>query len=296
MSKVSVVMPSRNDRYLFNTVEGLLEQSSNNTEIIVVLDGPTEFLIPKESGRVQILKNEVPEGMRSSINKAVKASSGDYILKLDSHTIMGKGFDDILLSEYEEDWIVTTRRYELDTSVWGRMDIEPVDYFYTSCPWTHSKMFLIQSCPWVSRTRNRQNVLIDEQMTIHGAMWFMSTNLFTNFFGELDNEGYGGFAGEPLEIGMKAWLGGKKLMVNKNTWYAHPHYKKGEGPNYSVRSTNMYQGLIWGAHYWIENRWEQRIHNFDWLIDKFWPLPLENTRCNGEKYYWPEDWRKYYNG
>jgi len=45
------------------------------------------------------------------------------------------------------------------------------------------------------------------------------------------------------------------------------------------------------AHYWVENKWDERIHDFDWLIDKFWPLPTENSRHKLEKYYWPDEWR-----
>jgi len=55
-----------------------------------------------------------------------------------------------------------------------------------------------------------------------------------------------------------------------------------------------YQDHAHSAHYWTENKWEGRVHNFDWLIDKFWPLPTEHNRHRIEKYYWPDNWRKFY--
>lgn len=35
--------------------------------------------------------------------------------------------------------------------------------------------------------------------------------------------------------------------------------------------------------YWWYNRWEERVHDFQWLVDKFWAInPLPD---------WPEAWR-----
>jgi len=37
------------------------------------------------------------------------------------------------------------------------------------------------------------------------------------------------------------------------------------------------------ADYWLGNEWSKRIHDFDWFIDKFYPMPT-----------WPENWRELY--
>jgi hypothetical protein len=30
----------------------------------------------------------------------------------------------------------------------------------------------------------------------------------------------------------------------------------------------------------MNNRWEKQVKSFEWLIDKFWPVPT-----------WPDDWK-----
>src|SRR3989338_2631594 len=69
---------------------------------------------------------------------------------------------------------------------------------------------------------------------------------------------------EAIEIALKTWLGGGKVMVNKKTWYAHKHRKFGRiSPvkNYEIDAGNRYS-----QDYWLNNRWEKRVHNLDWLM------------------------------
>jgi hypothetical protein len=46
----------------------------------------------------------------------------------------------------------------------------------------------------------------------------------------------------------------------------------------------------------LENKWKERVHDFGWLVEKFWPLPTVETKMRGEKYVWPENWKEYYEG
>ena len=48
------------------------------------------------------------------------------------------------------------------------------------------------------------------------------------------------------------------------------------------------------ALYFLHDKWKNQIHKFDWLIDRFWPLPTPSTKLAGEKYPWPDNWRDLY--
>jgi hypothetical protein len=38
--------------------------------------------------------------------------------------------------------------------------------------------------------------------------------------------------------------------------------------------------------------WTNQATFFEWLVDKFSPLPTKNDRHRTEKYYWPENWKE----
>lgn len=294
MEKVSIIIPSRNEELLANTVDDIFNNATGDFEVIVCLDGHSEYKLPKERERLIIVNHNIPIGMRSMINNGVMKAKGKYIMKCDSHCAFSRGFDEVLKKDCEKDWVVMGRRYELISKTWSRrMDRMPIDYFYFSCPWTSPNYFFLRVCPWVGRTKDRKHILIDETLTLNGSMWFMHKEHFDNRLGGLDSADYGEFGAEQQEIGNKTWLGGGKVMVNKNVWYAHFN-KAHITRNYPFHYNQIRDTFTYSAEYWVGDKWKERKHDFAWLIDRFWPLPTANSRCNGEKYVWDENWKEYY--
>lgn len=282
MSLLSVILPARNERYLETTICSLRSSCNNDIEIIVVLDGETDYHDNIDADK--IIYNPIPEGIRHSINAAVEESHGDCLLKLDAHCIVGESFDKIIKQDYQENSIVVARRYTLDLE-----SMKPipriVDYFYLSCPWTYPRGFhFMQSCPWISRTEERMDTSIDELMCFQGSMWFMSRNHWDWLGGLRDDLSFA----EHHELSMKTWLMGGNVIINKNTWYAHPRERVS---GYRMDMNVVYRDHEKSADYWIDAKF---AHDFGWLIDKFWPLPTASKHHRLEKYHWPEDWRKYY--
>jgi hypothetical protein len=37
-------------------------------------------------------------------------------------------------------------------------------------------------------------------------------------------------------------------------------------------------GNRYSVNYWMNNSWEDRIHDIEWLVERFWPVPS-----------WPDD-------
>lgn len=237
---LSIIIPSRQDPDLERTIEDLNEKAEGEIEIISIKDKP----------------------MRQAINEGVAQSTGEYIMKCDAHCIFGQGYDRIMLETIEDNWVVTPRRYALDTRTWKVMeDIAPIDYMRLFI--SHDK---IGGKEWVRP--DRADVMVDETMVFQGSCWLMSRKHW-DWMGELQTEGYGTFTQEPIEICMKTWLGGGKVMVNKNTWYAHKHRKLGRTYAGLTSSPEIAEGNAYSKDFWMNNRWDRRKYDFNWLMDRF---------------------------
>lgn len=274
MSKVSVLIPARNEPYLSRTVEECLSKAYGDVEVVVTLDGCDADLKPDR--RLKVIRKLQPEGMRAAINSAAAVATGDFLFKLDAHCLLSEGYDEALQSECDSDWIVVPRRYRLDVDKWCiREDKpDPVDYHYLSYPYNDKNPGL-HGTEWKERARARKDIPLDDEMSSQGSAYFMSRRHWDRLDG-LDAAGYGQFIQEFQEIGMKTWLGGGEVKVNKSVFYAHWH-KPSRG--YSLSKYEALAGTKYSTEYWMGNKWPARKYNLSWLIAKFWPVPT-----------WPEDW------
>jgi hypothetical protein len=123
-------------------------------------------------------------------------------------------------------------------------------------------------------------------MSSQGSCWFMPINHFKKNLKGLNPEGYGTFVQEFQEIGMKTWLGGGSVLINKNTWYAHLHKGKQFGRGYFIDKREMVRGAHYSADFWMHNKWTERKHDIEWLVARFWPVPTwpSDFLENPEKY------------
>lgn len=117
MPDLSVIIPSRNEKWLRQTVESIRSAIRGDTEIIVVIDGEeAQPLLPPiwpDGPTVQIIRNPAPLGQRQSINIAARASTAKFLLKTDAHSMFEDGFDLKLMADCEYDWTVLPRMYNL---------------------------------------------------------------------------------------------------------------------------------------------------------------------------------------
>jgi len=230
--KLSVIIPSYKDPLLQKTIDSLLESSAlgNELEVIAVLDGYWPAAPLKNDDRLKIVHLGKNRGMRGAINAGVLVSQGEYIMRTDEHCLFGQGYDRIMVESCQPDWIMTARRYFLNPVGWQVMDIPPVDY----------ERLIIQENtkfagqPWKSRGEKRKDIPIDETMAMQGSMWLMKRSWWDEVIGELQSEGYGTHYQDSHEMVFKTWQKGGKLMVNKNTWFAHKHRSFPRTHNYGT--------------------------------------------------------------
>lgn len=219
--KLSCVIPAYKDPYVIPTVNSLLKNSElgDDMEVIVVLDGfwPEFELI--EDPRVVYLHLGKNRGMRGAINAGVRLARGKYILRSDQHCMFAKGYDKILTRDCKKNWIMTCTRYFLDPEKWERMDVEPVNY----------EKLVIQGgkkfagARWRERDKKNAHKKIDQTMAMQGSMWIMHKKWFMDVIYPLNTKRYGQMYQDSHEMIFKTWKAGGKMVLNKNTWFAHKH-------------------------------------------------------------------------
>lgn len=217
---LSVIIPSYKDRYLHDTIDSILDNFTGEFEVIPVIDG-YELEKPLVSdSRIRPVYIQENKGMREAINAGVFFSKGEYIMRTDEHCMFAKDFDRAILKDIKPNHIITAIRYFLDPEKWERMDIEPILY----------ERLIIKSEPkkfaslrWRERNKGREHIKLDETMAMQGSMWAMPRSWWNKTIGWLNSDGYGPHYQDSIEMLFKTWRAGGKLMLNKNTWYAHKH-------------------------------------------------------------------------
>ena len=215
---LSVIIPSYKDPLLHKTIDSLLENAEGEMEIIPVLDGYWPTTPVKADPRVRILHLGGNRGMRGAINAGVAIATGEFIMRTDEHCTFGKDYDRILTETFEDNWIVTPRRYFLDPVKWEIMDIPPVDYMKLKIVNVGNG---VRKFSGVEAPGNSE--LIQESMAMQESCWIMKRSWWDKIVGELQNEVYAPHYQDSHEMVFKTWKAGGKLMVNKNTWHAHKH-------------------------------------------------------------------------
>lgn len=277
MSKVSVIVPSRNERFLVPTVADLLTKATGDVELIVVLEGYHEHALPYADKRLKVLHHGEAKGMRPAVNAAVQIATGDYLLKVDAHTLWDEGYDQKLVADcLEDNWILVPRRYALDPEAWT-IDTSnrkyPIDYHYLAEPFSRHGDSTpgLHGTAWTERRDARKDIPLDDEMSSQGSGWFMSRRYWDRL-GPYDPR-YGSFVHEFQELGLKAWLGGGAVKVTKRTWYAHLYKGKRYGRMYSLSGSNHAMGTEFCTWWWMTDQWPQRVHDLKWLVEKFSPVP-----------------------
>jgi len=279
-NSLSVVIPSRSDPYLQRTIDDLFDKAEGEVEVIVVLDGVWPKPMVKAHKSLIVVHHGQPHqsfGMRDSINRGVAISRGEYIMKVDEHCNFDKGYDVKLKADCEDNWLVTPRRYNLDADSWKIFNGSATDNMSFRYPY-------LDLYKWRSWHSLRQHILIDDCMIMQGSCYFMKRKHW-DWLGGLDTKNYGKFHYESQEICLKTWLGGGRVVTNKKTWYGHWHRRakgyKFTDAQYAELHESKNRVTRYVHDYWINDRWDKRVHDFEWLIEKFWPVP-----------YWPEDWKQ----
>jgi hypothetical protein len=132
--------------------------------------------------------------------------------------------------------------------------------------------------------KQRQTGDLVETMTIPGSCFMLTREKYLEL--DICEEAYGNWGQQGVEVACKTWLSGGKMMVNKKCWYAHMFRTT---PNFTfpwpASGSSQQKARELSKDIWMNNKWPKAIHNFQWLIDKFAPVPGWETPTRGIIYY-----------
>jgi len=270
---VSIIIPSRNERFLPETVNDLLNKARGGIEIIVVLEGYWPDPLPSDDPRVVYLHFSKPKGMRAALNAGVDVASGEFVMKLDGHCMVAEGFDIALAGDCRDNWVMVPTRKRLDPEKWAvRNQREDINYLYTERP--HGDNFELNGKEWRQKNRDKRldKILLDDIIIMQGSCYFMPRDYWYQLE-LLDEENYGTFRKDPQEVSFKSWLSGGKVVRTKKTWYAHLHKGKQYGRGYSLSKADRRKGDLFVKNWLTDSAWDKQTKPFKWLIQKFSDMP-----------------------
>lgn len=270
---LSCIIPARTERFLNRTIRDVLSKATGEIEVIVVLDGYGDYPYEEiKDRRVKYISFPLPYNherrKRQAVNAGVSISSGEYICWMDAHCVVAPGFDEVLIKECQDDWVMVPSMYSMDLEKWDRVGT-PENYRY----WKWSSLKggrRFAQWRWGKECEDK----IDDIFCAQGSFFFMTRKWFDKC-GFMKTEGYMGWGEEGEEICMTTLLNGGKVKVNKNTWYAH--LRKDQMGERMYKAVSAEPSYEYSFDYWVRKQKDFFIKT----INKFMPIPN-----------YPTDWEK----
>jgi len=302
MAKLSIVIPARNEEFVARTVQDLLENIRGDTEIIVVLDGYWPNPPLYENPRLKVIHLGTPVGQRAAQNIGVSASKAKYVMKLDAHCAVDEGFDVKMMDKMQDDWTMVPimknlwgfdwictkcgdRRYQGPTptkcqdSKCDGKEFKKV-IFWKGKPSPNSTSYCFDTtlhfqyfAEFKKRPEGHPKDGITETMSLQGSCFMCTREKYWEL--KLCDESWGNWGQQGVEVALKTWLSGGRVVCNWTTWYAHMFRTQGGdfGFPWPHSGRQVQQTRQLSRDIFFNNRYEKQIRPLFWLIERFSPVP-----------------------
>lgn len=311
---LSILIPARNEMFLANTVEDLIKHVEGNTEIIVVLDGQLANPPVPQHDRVNVVYLPKSIGQRGATNLACRLAKGKYVMKVDAHCAFDQGFDRKMIEGFRQmgddvtmvpvmrnlwafDWKCMkcgkkwyqgkTPKACLETNykgtgkpcegkvftrkmMWiGKTNPQSTSYCFDATP--HFQYFE----DWKHRPqyeKEKKEIGFTESMSLQGSCWMLTREKYLDL--NICDEKFGGWGSQGIEVAVKTWLSGGRVLVNHHTWYAHMFRTQGGdfGFPYPISVHDQEKAKSYARALFFTNNWPHQIRPLSWLVEKFWPI------------------------
>ena len=292
---LSILIPARNEEFLARTIEDICANIEADTEVIVVLDGEWANPPVEQHSRVNVIYLPVSIGQRAATNLACKLSQAKYVMKVDAHCSFDKGFDRKLIENMQDDWTVVPMMRNLHAFDWvcecgvrryqdkgskcdcGKEAKKEMVWIPRKGTWNSSYCFdaepHFQYFGEYSRRPEVQGKDMTESMSIQGSCFMMTREKYWEL--NICDEAFGSWGSQGIEVAVKTWLSGGKIMINHKTWYAHMFRTKqvnGFGFPYPQSGKQIDSAKAMARDLFFNNKWEKAIYPLSWLIERFLPV------------------------
>ena len=305
MRDLSLLIPSRSEMFLRETIADALKNIEADTEVIAVLDGKWADPPIPDHERLTLIHHAKVVGQRGATNEAARLSQAKYVMKLDAHCSFDKGFDRKMLEAFKETGdevtMVPTMR-----NLWA------FDWKCKHCGWKKYQgptPLKCESCGredrirrkmrWIGKERPQSNSFcfdaephfqyfneytrtpeyteavktgITETMSLQGSAFMCTRENYWKW--EVCDETMGSWGNQGLEVACATWLCGGRVLVNHKTWYAHMFRTQGGDFGFPYeqygreveRTKQRVRDKFWNYKH------PKQIHPVSWLLDRFWPI------------------------
>lgn len=218
MTRLSILIPSKNEPLLQKTVEDILSKITDDTEILIGMDGYDRSdsnvkqvgdlikglqALDVDYSRINIIYEYPAIGQRAITNKLAELAKGEYIMKCDAHVSFSKGFDTALLSEIDNKTILAPLLLVLDPVTWAVNGKKQMAQF------RFDNNFVMQHADGD----------VGETMCLQGSCWMISKENY--FKWNVCDETLGSWGGQSVELGIKAYLNGGICKTTRSAYYGH---------------------------------------------------------------------------
>jgi len=303
--KISVLIPSRQEEFLALTVENILKNTGETTEVIAVLDGALADPGLPDDKRLTVIYLSQSVGQRAATNLACKLSQAKYVIKTDAHVTFDEGLDEKMLEAFEKAgdnsviipimknlWMFSHKCYDCGwkkyqgpkpekcehcggTNIKRKMMViakkspQSVSYSFDSTPhFQYFKEYAKRS----EYKKDLEKTSLTKSMSIQGSFWMLTREKYWEL-NICDDKEFGSWGSMGLEVAAKLWLSGGQVLVNHNTWYSHLfRTQKDFGFPYPQSGRQVQNAKKKARDLFFNNKWEHQIHPLSWLLDKFKPI------------------------
>lgn len=305
MAELSIVIPSRQEMFLSGTIKHLLSSIRGDTEIIAIFDGAEADppIVPDK--RVRIIYNPISIGQRAATNQGVRLSEAKYVMKMDAHCTAQVGFDVKMMDSMQDNWTMVPLMKNLHMFDWKCMQCGKKTY-QGPTPGTKNAFSKCVDCG--NKTNFRRKMLWHDKVSPSSTSYRFDRTLKFQYFPEfrrrpegqgditptmslqgscfmltrdkywelnICDEEAGSWGHQGSEVALKTWLSGGEVMCNQTTWYAHMF--RTQGGDFSFPYEQSGRGVERSREYirdlFLNNKWDKAIHDVQWLVDKFAPVP-----------------------
>lgn len=219
---LSIIIPSRNEKCLRDTLVDIRSHIELGTEVLVGLDGWMPDFLGQFSftddgylfygGFVHCFYNKEAIGQRAMQNKLASIAKGEFIMKLDAHCSLSQGFDTEILKSIDEKMLMMPVFCGLDVENW-----QVIPKPRQVCG-RFGKDFVFRWWSEYEEIAKEENDLV-ENLAVHGSCFIVSKEKY--FKWNLCDESWGSWGRQATEVSIKTWLNGGRVVTNRNCYYGH---------------------------------------------------------------------------
>lgn len=301
---LSIIIPARSEMFLSKTIEDILKNLEAETEVIAVLDGEWADPTISQHERVNVIYVPKSIGQRAATNLGVKLSRARFVCKLDAHCSFDKGFDRKMIEVMQDDWTLVPIMRNLWAFDWKCLNCGWKKYQGPTpekCEQCGKKDKIKRKMMWIGKhnpqstsfcfdsephfqyfenykhrpqyIKDKQEKGLTETMSLQGSCFMCAREKYWEL--KLCDETMGSWGNQGIEVAVKTWLSGGKVMVNHKTWYAHLFRTQGGdfGFPYSQSESEVAKCKFKVRDLLFCSKWKKAKYPLSWLVKRFMPVP-----------------------